>query len=70
MIFERGRGSTKRREWKRDEIEKVKEMKYLGYIIQKNEGVENLIKERKSDDCDETDIEHRRKTIQKKISEG
>lgn len=48
MVFEKGRGRTKRREWKwgEEEIEEVKEMNYLGYII-KNGGAEKHIIERK-----------------------
>lgn len=47
MVFEKGRGRTKRREWKwgEEEIEEVKEMNYLGYII-KNGGAEKHIIER------------------------
>lgn len=47
MVFERRRRGTRRREWKWGEetIEEVKEIKYLGYIMQKNEA-ERHIKER------------------------
>lgn len=47
MVFEKGRGRTKRREWKwgEEEIEEVREMNYLGYII-KNGGAEKHIIER------------------------
>lgn len=39
MIFEKGRRRTRKREWRWSEqcIEEMKEMKYLGYILQKNE---------------------------------
>lgn len=48
MVFEKGRGSARRREWKwgEDNIEEVKEMRYLGYIVQRNGGAEKHITER------------------------
>lgn len=66
MVFEKGRGRTKRREWKwgEEEIEEVKEMNYLSYII-KNGGAEKYIIERmrRAMGGDEADLEHRRKDI-------
>ena len=37
MVFEKGRDRTKKSEWKwrEEEIEEVKEIKYLGYTIEK-----------------------------------
>lgn len=48
MIFEKARGRAGKREWKWDEenIEEVKEMRYLGYILQKNGGAEKHVLER------------------------
>lgn len=48
IVFEKGRGRTKRREWKwgEEEVEEIKEMTYLDYIIQKNGGTEKHIVER------------------------
>lgn len=48
MVFEKRRGSARRREWKwgEDNIEEVKEMRYLGYIVQRNGGAEKHITER------------------------
>lgn len=48
MVFEKGRGRTKRREWKwgEEEIEEVKQMNYLDYIMQKNGAAEKHIVER------------------------
>ena len=48
LVFEKGRGSVKKREWKwgEEKVEEVKEIKYLGYIIQKNGGAEKHILER------------------------
>lgn len=44
MVFEKGRGRTKKREWKwrKEEIEEVKEIKYLGYTLQKTEELRNI----------------------------
>lgn len=49
MVFEKGRGRAKKREWKWEEekLEEVKEIRYLGYIVQKNGGAEKHIMERK-----------------------
>lgn len=49
VVFEKGRGRARRREWKwgKESLEKVKEMRYLGYIMQKNGGAEKHILERK-----------------------
>lgn len=69
MIFEKGRGRTKRREWKwgEEEIEEVKEMNYLGYII-KNGGAEKHIIERKRRAMVlQADLEHRRKDIRGRL---
>lgn len=67
MVFEKGRGRTKRREWKwgEEKIEEVKEMNYLGYII-KNGETHNR-KNEKSDGGDEADLEHRRKNIRGRL---
>lgn len=48
LVFERGRGSRRKRKWKwgEEEIEEVSEMRYLGYIMQKNGGAEKHIKDR------------------------
>lgn len=47
MVFEKRRGRMKKRTWRWEEnIEEVKEMKYLGYILQKNGGAEKHIRER------------------------
>lgn len=48
MVFERGRGRVKKRDWRwgEESIEEVKEMRYLGYIMQKNGGAEKHIMER------------------------
>jgi len=48
MVFERGRGKPRKREWKwgEEEVEEVKEIRYLGYIMQKNGGVEKHMEER------------------------
>lgn len=48
MVFEKGRGRMKKREWKwgNEDIEEVREIKYLRYILQKNGGAEKHIKER------------------------
>lgn len=42
MVFEKGRGDRRKREWKwgEEDIEEVKEMKYLGFIMEKNGGTE------------------------------
>lgn len=44
LVFEDGRERKKKRKWRWGE--EVKEIKYLGYIMQKNGGPENQIKER------------------------
>ena len=48
LVFEKGRGQGRRRRWRWDEeeIEEVKEMKYLGYTMQKNGGADKHIEER------------------------
>lgn len=48
MVFEKGRGRKKKREWKWGEeyIEEDKEIKYLGYMMQKNGGAEKQVMER------------------------
>jgi len=48
MVFEKGKGRGKRRDWRwgKEEIEEVKEIKYLRYILQKNGGAEKHIRER------------------------
>lgn len=74
MVFDKERRRTKTREWKwgEEEIEEVKEINYLGYIMQKN-GTEEIYsrKNEKSDGDDEADLEHRIKDIsgQKKNKE-
>jgi len=46
--FRRGGGREKKKEWrwKGRKIEEVKEIKYLGYVLQKNGGQEAQIRER------------------------
>lgn len=48
LVFEKGRGRMKKKTWRWGEkdIEEVKKMKYLGYILQKNGGAEKHIRER------------------------
>jgi len=47
MVFEKARGRRKKREWKWEEEDiEVKEIKYLRYILQKNGGAENHMKDR------------------------
>lgn len=48
LVFEDGRGRKKKREWKWEEedIEEVREIKYLGYMMQKNGGSEKHLAER------------------------
>lgn len=48
MVFENGKGRAKKKEWKwrAEDIKEVKEIKYLGYIIQKNDGMEKQITKR------------------------
>jgi len=48
LIFKRGRGKQEktRWSWKDKEIEEVKEFKYLGYMLQRNNGPESHIRER------------------------
>lgn len=48
LVFENGKGRGKRREWYwgGEEIEEVKEISYLGYVMQKNGGSEKHIEER------------------------
>lgn len=44
MIFESGKGEKRNKEWKWNEegIEEVKEMKYLGFIMEKMEEQRNI----------------------------
>jgi len=48
MVFEKSRGRLKKREWrwKEEKVEEVREIRYLGYILQKNGGVEKHVTER------------------------
>jgi len=48
MIFENRRRRTKKREWKwkEESIKEVKEIRYLGYMLQKNGEAEKHIRER------------------------
>lgn len=48
IVFERDGGRRRKREWMGEggRIEEVKEIKYLGYNLQKNGGAESHIKER------------------------
>lgn len=45
MVFEKGRGQRKRREWRwrAEKIEEVEEIKYLGYIMQKRGGADKYV---------------------------
>lgn len=49
MVFEKRRGRVKKRIWKwgEEKLEEVKEIRYLGYILQKNDGAEKHIMERR-----------------------
>lgn len=42
MVFEKRRGRVKKRiwKWREEKLEEVKEIRYLGYILQKNNGAE------------------------------
>lgn len=44
LVFEREKGRTRKREWKWNEekVEEVKEINYLGYIMQKMEELKNI----------------------------
>ncbi|XP_039313601.1 uncharacterized protein LOC113005705 [Solenopsis invicta] len=48
LVFENGRGRRKKREWKwkKENIEEVKEIRYLGYMLQKKESAEKHTRER------------------------
>lgn len=48
LVFEKGKGAKRKREWKWEEekLEEVRELRYLGYILQKNGRAEKQIKER------------------------
>ncbi|EZA58505.1 hypothetical protein X777_14664 [Ooceraea biroi] len=48
LRFKKGRGRLNKRKWrwKRNEIEEIKEFKYLGYTIQRNGGQEAHVRER------------------------
>ncbi|XP_039313476.1 protein CROWDED NUCLEI 1-like [Solenopsis invicta] len=48
LVFENRRGRRKKREWKwkEENIEEVKEIRYLGYTLQKNGGTEKHTRER------------------------
>lgn len=66
LVFEDGRGRKKKREWRwgEENIEEVKKIKYLGYILQKNGGTEaDNRKVQESDNSDEEDMEYRRKVV-------
>jgi len=45
MVFEKGRGRSKKKEWKWKEeyMEEVKEIRYLGYMLQRNGRAEKHI---------------------------
>lgn len=49
MVFEKRRRRVKKRIWKwgEEKLEEVKEIRYLGYILQKNDGAEKHIMERR-----------------------
>lgn len=44
LVFEREKGRTRKRQWKWNEekVEEVKEINYLGYIMQKMEELKNI----------------------------
>ena len=49
LVFQRGRGKGRRRRewrWGEEELEEVKEMKYLGYVMEKNGKAEKHTRER------------------------
>lgn len=48
LVFEKRRGRKKKREWKwrEESIEEVKEIKYLGYTMQKKGGAEKQVRDR------------------------
>jgi len=45
-VFEKGRKRTRKRKWKEESIEKVKEIRYLGCMLQKNEEAEKHIRDK------------------------
>lgn len=67
VVFESKKGRRKKREWKwgEEEIEEVKEIKYLGYILQKSGGIEKTYskEDEESNDSYEEDLEHWREDV-------
>lgn len=47
LVFENGKGRKREWKWEEEILEEVKEMKYLGYIMQKNGGAVKQIEERR-----------------------
>lgn len=56
IVFENGKGRKKKREWKWEEedIEEIKEIKYLGYILQKK-GNTHIYRESNNGQVQESD---------------
>lgn len=46
LVFKKGRGLEKKRIEMEEEVEKVKKIRYLGFVMQKNGRVEKYMKER------------------------
>jgi len=70
MVFKNGKGRGKKRDWRwgKEEIEEVKEIKYLGYIHIAEEWRTREAYKReieKIHDCNEEYMKYRRKVIQR-----
>jgi len=63
MVFENGRRRTKKRKWKwkKESIEEVKEIKYLGYICckERRSGEAYKRKNAKTNDSDKKNMEYK-----------
>jgi len=66
MVFEKSRGRLKRREWrwKEEKVEEVREIRYLGFILQKNGGVDNVTERIRRATIA---MEHWREVVQRKL---